>query len=203
MRSLDSDPAKNFSSPQFLKKLKERDHLSVTQIVQAYTEQLYRTALGLGFAQDAAREVTQSVWTTFFEVVSKFEGRSHIRTFIFGILYNKASELKRDHRRFDSPDPIEEILDQRFDVTGHWIKPPIDPEKFLMGTESGALIEKCLEGLPLNQRMAFFMKEVEERKSSEVCKILAVSGTNLGVLLYRARNRLRECIEGKVARQGA
>ena len=85
----------------------------------------------------------------------------------------------------------------------HWIKPPIDPEDFLLGSETLELIEKCLDGLPLNQRMAFCMKEVEEHESPEICKILGVTVTNLGVLLYRARNRLRECVEGKVARRGA
>ena len=30
-----------------------------------------------------------------------------------------------------------------------------------------------------------------------MCKILDVTRTNLGVLLYRARNRLRECLESK------
>ena len=35
----------------------------------------------------------------------------------------------------------------------------------------------------------------------EICKILDVSRTNLGVLLYRSRNRLRECLETKGFRE--
>lgn len=31
----------------------------------------------------------------------------------------------------------------------------------------------------------------------EVCKILEVSNTNLGVMLFRLRNRVRECLEAK------
>ena len=41
------------------------------------------------------------------------------------------------------------------------------------------------------------MKVVEGRETEEVCKILAVTSTNLGVLLFRARNKLRECLEKK------
>lgn len=199
----DSENIPNFRDTKFIARLKERDNEAVAVLVREYTEQLYRASLGLGFDQNAARELVQSVWATFFDVVPDFQGKSHVRTFIFGILYNKASEQRRDQGRFDTPDSIEDVLDQRFDAKGQWIKPPVNPEEFLAGTETLDLIEKCLEALPFTQRMAFTLKEVQEEDSPDICKILNVSITNLGVLLYRARNRLRECVEGKVTRSGA
>ena len=45
--------------------------------------------------------------------------------------------------------------------------------------------------------MAFILREVEGLSTQEMCKILEVTRTNLGVLLYRARNRLRECLEAQ------
>ena len=45
--------------------------------------------------------------------------------------------------------------------------------------------------------MAFILREAEDLGTGEICKILAVTRTNLGVLLYRGRNRLRECLETK------
>ncbi len=33
--------------------------------------------------------------------------------------------------------------------------------------------------------------------SAEICKILEVSRTNLGVMLHGVRNRLRECLAAK------
>lgn len=193
----------NLSSAEFIERLRAREHLAVSTLVHTYTQQLLRASLGLGFDQSTATELVQNVWVTLFDVIPGFRGDSHIRTFIFGILYNKASELRRDHKRFDSSDPVEEILDSRFDASGHWIKPPVSPEDFLKGVETLELIQKCLNTLPLNQRMAFTMKEIEEHESPEICNILGVTLTHLGVLLFRARNRLRECIEGKVSKRGA
>ncbi len=188
---------KSFASPEFLSRLQDRDRDAIEAVVRAYTEQLVRGALGLGFDTHQAKDLAQSVWATFFDVVSKFEGRSHVRTFIFGILYNKAMELRREQNRFDTRDPVEEILEQRFDSHGHWIRPPMSPDQFVETSETLELIEKCLDTLPLTQRMAFCLKEIDEHGSSDICKIMDVTVTNLGVLLYRARNRLRECIEGK------
>ena len=45
--------------------------------------------------------------------------------------------------------------------------------------------------------MAFVLREIEELETEEICKILDVTRTNIGVLLHRARNRLRECLETK------
>lgn len=45
--------------------------------------------------------------------------------------------------------------------------------------------------------MAFHLREVEGLSTEEICKILDVTVTNLGVMLYRLRNRTRECLEAK------
>jgi RNA polymerase sigma-70 factor (ECF subfamily) len=74
---------------------------------------------------------------------------------------------------------------------------PIDPEKFLMTTQTMEVIAECVEQLPLQQRLAFCFKEIDDRLTTEICNILRVTATHLGVLLFRARNQLRECIEKK------
>ncbi|MBI3302262.1 MAG: hypothetical protein HYZ72_09350 [Deltaproteobacteria bacterium] len=58
-------------------------------------------------------------------------------------------------------------------------------------------LQECLDSVPLQQGVAFILREVEGFSTQEMCKILQVTRTNLGVLLYRVRNRLRECIEAK------
>ncbi len=184
-------------SPEFLSQIQNRESKIVEQLVRSYTEPLYRGALGLGFDPSNAEEIVQSVWVTFFDVAPTFQGRSHVRTFIFGILYNKASEARRDGKRLDSSDPIEDIMNSKFAADGHWIKPPMDPHQFMESAETMTLIQKCIDALPLNQRMAFCLREIDDHGTTDICKILEVTVTNLGVLLYRAKNRLRECIEGK------
>lgn len=71
----------------------------------------------------------------------------------------------------------------------------------MLSKEIGELIRGCMDGLPVNQREAFVLREVEGLETSEVCKILTVSITNFGVLMHRARARLRECLEAKGLRK--
>lgn len=170
-------------------------------LVHQHTEILLKGALGLGFAVNDAQELVQSVWLTFFEIQSKFQGRSHIRTFLFGILYNKAKEKRREDTRLVPDEKIEELLNSHFDERGHWNSALLDPERFLQASQTKKLIENCLDGLPLAQRMAFYLREIDERETPDICNILKVTVTNLGVILFRAKTRLRECIEHKANRE--
>jgi len=166
-------------------------------LVHEYTEVLLKGALSLGFPVDEAKDLVQSVWLTYFSKPSNFEGRSHIRTFLFGILYNKAREGRRKDRRLVTDEHIEQLVDSHFNEKGRWSAPPIDPEQFLQASQTMELIEDCLNCLPLKHRMAFCLREIEEEATSTICKILEVTTTNLGVMLFRAKARLRECLEQK------
>jgi RNA polymerase sigma-70 factor (ECF subfamily) len=184
---------------QLIQKLKERDAAALESILRLHTDHLYRACLGLGFADHEAEDVTQAVWITFFDAIQKFEGRSSVRTFLFGILYNKASEFRKQNNRAEATEDIEVVLDSHFDERGKWVlsRSPVNPERFLESTQTMTLILNCLELLPMNQKMAFILKEIEEEDTEGVCRILGVTATNLGVLLFRARNQLRECIDRK------
>jgi len=41
------------------------------------------------------------------------------------------------------------------------------------------------------------MREFVELESDEICAVVGVSVSNLNVMLYRARVRLRECLENR------
>jgi len=172
----------------------------IEQVVRKYTGQLFRAALGTKLAEPQARDVVQSTIVTFLETLQKFQGRSHVRTWLFGILYKKISELRRKLRRQEKEDDIDEVVSSRYSSAGMWTRPPIDPETFLQNTQARQAIQVCMENLPEMQQRAFYLKEVEGFSTQEICNILEITATNLGVILYRARNRLRDCIECKGVR---
>jgi RNA polymerase sigma-70 factor (ECF subfamily) len=52
-----------------------------------------------------------------------------------------------------------------------------------------------VEKLPNQLGRVFLMREWLELETDEICKELAVTPTNLWVMLHRARLRLRECLQ--------
>jgi RNA polymerase sigma-70 factor (ECF subfamily) len=94
-------------------------------------------------------------------------------------------------------DDIEQVFEARFNPDGTWLRPPRPVDAAVLDGEIRERIDDCLDQVPSKQRMAFVLREVEGLATEEICKILEVSRTNLGVLFHRVRNRLRECLEAK------
>ena len=184
-------------SADFLERLRRRDPDALAEAVRDHARPLMRAARGLGFAEQEAEDLVQDVFKTFLERLDSFEGRSQLRTWLFGILHRKALERRRASIVDERMDPIDEVFESRFDARGNWTRPPADLERLMLSKEIGELIRRCMDGLPANQREAFVLREVEDLDTGEICKILDVSVTNFGVLMHRARARLRECLEAK------
>ena len=187
----------DIETPELISGIRSADPEAQRAVVESYLPQMLRAARGTGLDPATAEDVAQSTFLTFFEKVPTFEGRSRLRTWLFGILYLKIKEARRKNGRELPTDEIDELVDRRFDERGHWVSPPAGIEEVLESAEIREAIDGCLEGVPLLQRAAFVLREVEGLVSEEICKILEVTRTNLGVLIYRARNRLRECLEAK------
>lgn len=187
----------NLSSQAFIKKLKQRDSEALTLLINSYHEVLIKGALKQGLAFDQAEEVVGSTWSTFFEKVENFEGRSHIRTYLFGIMYNKVKELWRSNKKY-TEDHDENYLETLFNEKGSFNQRPHSPDLWLENKEFMHILEQEIDKLPSNQKMAFVLKEVEGESTENICNILGISSTNLGVLIYRAKNRLRVRLEKRL-----
>lgn len=188
----------NFSDTAFIEKLKNLDSEALSLLIDTYTSHLVRAGMGSGLSQEMAQDLAANTWTTFLEVVPRFEGRSHIRTFLFGIFYNKLSEIKRANLKFLKTDPIEEAMENSFLEDGHWNKKFMDPNEILESKESGKIIEQCLEHLPLLQKSVFMMKYIDEEDSGVICEILGITDVNLRQLIFRAKAKMRDCVEKNI-----
>jgi RNA polymerase sigma-70 factor (ECF subfamily) len=178
-----------------LETLRARDPEALGAMVEENLSKLLAGALAIGLQRADAEEVVQETFVAFLAGLDRFEGRSSLRAYLFGILYHKASHLRAKARREEGADDIEALVEARFDAGGMWTRPPRGPEAMSLDAELSRWIETCAQGLPDAQRAAFFLKEVEGETPEDVCNVLGISATNLRVMLHRARLKLRECLE--------
>jgi RNA polymerase sigma-70 factor (TIGR02943 family) len=151
------------------------------------------------WAEDAVSEAVVAA----LEKPQAFAGQSQLKTWLVGILKHKVIDQLRRHRReatLLTQDDAEDLDDALFASDGHWREMPADwgnPDAVLHQREFIAVLETCLEVLPPTQARLFLMREWLELSSDECCKELAITATNLWVLLHRARLRLRECLQAR------
>jgi len=184
------------SETTLLAALRARTPEAFDRLVRDQTPVLLRGALALGFQPADAEELVQDTFVAFLEGLDRFEGRSAVRTYLYGILYHKGAALLRQRRKETATEDIEAVWESRFDASGHWVAGhPGGTDRPVLSKEIAACIAACLGELGPTQRMAFHLREVEDRTPGEICNILGVSDTNMRVLLHRARLQLRECLE--------
>jgi RNA polymerase sigma-70 factor (ECF subfamily) len=160
---------------------------------------------------DLAEDVVQDTLVAALQGADGFSGRSSLKTWLTGILKHKIIDAIRRKTREASVAPLDEEtqledMDALFDDSGHWENPPADwgdPEVALSRAQFMDMMQFCLEKLPPNTARVFMMREVMELESAEICKELAITSTNLWVILYRARMALRQCLEQNWFAQGS
>ena len=177
--------------------IQRRDAATIEAVVHECVPGLLRAAQAAGLALDRAEDVVQASMLIFLRRAHEFDGRARVSTWIHGILLRKIQEERRIIRRDDEREDIDDVMEARFDHEGSWARPPRGPGDDLARSEVQRLLRACLEEVPDRQRLAFTLREVEGFESDEICNILDISANNLGVLLYRARNRMRECLESR------
>lgn len=189
----------DFNSEEFVSSLKRREHRSVSRLISEYQSFLIKGALSHKLSAEQAEDVVAETWGTFFEKVDNFEGRSQIKTYLFGIMYNKVRELKRQQKRYvDAEDP-QDLLGANFNDQGFWAYTPAEPDAFIQATELQSSLDICLEALNDNQKRAFYLKEIVGESTTDICDSIGITLSNFKVTLHRARNQIRRCIEGKHA----
>lgn len=150
-----------------------------------------------------AEDVVQEAFEGAMKNAGSFAGRAAWKSWVFAILRNKiADTLRMRYRRAEVQSVDEEDrqdFEALFDAQGHW---PADerPQRWHQPDESceqaqfWQIFELCLTQVPAKNARAFMMREFIGLETQEICREMALSVTNLNVVLWRARMRLRECL---------
>ena len=172
--------------------------------VDQHGDALYRYALFRVQNAQVAEDLVQETLIAALRARDGFAGRSTVRTWLFGILKHKIIDHIRKVSRERPHEDIEFLMnmsDDIFDGRGGWKAKPAewttDPALLFQQHEFWEILQACMLALPPRLNQAFTLRELDGLSTEEVRKILQVSATNGGVMLHRARMRLRECLERK------
>ena len=177
--------------------IRKEEASAMEAVIRECLPGLLRAAGAAGLTWDRAEDAVQASLLVFVRRASEYDGRARACTWIHGILQRKIWETRRELRRETEQEEIDVVVESRFDESGSWARPPRGPLEALARGEVQRELESCLQRLPDRQRLAFTLREVEGFETEEICKIIDVSANNLGVLMFRARNKLRECLESR------
>jgi RNA polymerase sigma-70 factor, ECF subfamily len=193
--------------------LRRGDRDAYAALVDELTPSLTRLAMAHVPSRAVAEEVVQDTWVAVIKGIDRFEGRSALRTWVYGILLNIArTRGKREKRTLpfsalrrraeegrDEPavDP-DRFQGRRDDQPGAWASPPADwqePERKLATDEARRVLFEAIAALPPRQRDVIVLRDVQGYSADDARNALEISETNQRVLLHRARSKVRAALE--------
>ncbi|HEX5660464.1 MAG TPA: sigma-70 family RNA polymerase sigma factor [Polyangiales bacterium] len=132
---------------------------------------------------DAAQDLVQEVFLAVPGAIRRFQGQSSLRTFLIAIAVNHSRHHVRSAARRRAatdrfgrePEPLSET-----------------PERDLERESLAAALSLALDTLPIEQRVAFGLCEVEERTSREVAAIVGAPEATVRTRLHHAKKKLRD-----------
>jgi RNA polymerase sigma-70 factor (ECF subfamily) len=195
-----------------LSRLSAGDEAAFDELVNTHHGALIRLAMGYVADRDVAEEVVQDTWMAVVQSLSRFEGRSSLRTWIFGIVIHKAKDRgirEKRHLTFSAfqscEDDLMDTLDpscfqQSGEWAGHWLVPPQPwdeqtPERLLATQQTIHAMNSAIESLPTTLKEVLILRDIEGMDGEEACALLKITETNLYVRLHRARERVRKMLE--------
>jgi len=211
-RSLSMGTGVTYTEQELIARLRQGDEGAFDELVNRHHGALIRMAMGYVADREVAEEVVQDTWMAVIQGLGRFEGRSSLRTWIFGIMIHKAKDRgvrEKRHTTFSAfesfDDDGEEIVDpsrfhQSGEWAGHWALPPQPwdeqtPEKLLAGRQAVNAMERAIDALPPTLKEVLVLRDIEGVDAKEVCDILRITEMNLYVRLHRARERVRAAVE--------
>ena len=132
----------------------------------------------------AAEDLVQDAFLELPRALSVYRHDAPLRAFIIGVAANKARHYVRTAIR-------QRARDAHGEPTA---TTPSTPEDDAGTSETVRAVMRALDALPMDQRLAFVLSEVEEYTAPEIARMTGDRETTIRSRVFHAKRRLRELL---------
>lgn len=161
------------------------DERAFAEFYRLYEKRLYHfiyTKLNHSFeAADILHVTFMQVWHS----ADKFEGRSKVSSWLFGIAYHKVLDYLRKHRPDQLDDgELEKIADDKKSAL-----------TCLLEKEQSAAIRRCIDQLKPRQKAVIELALYDEMAYGEIAKIVDAPENTIKTRIFHAKQSLKNCLQ--------
>jgi RNA polymerase sigma-70 factor, ECF subfamily len=143
--------------------------------------------------EEDAQDVVQEAYLRAFRAFSGFRGTNG-RAWLLTIVRNTAYTLLKKRHAAD----LTTSFDEEIHVTGH---DSVSPATILENVEDAQLIKEAMDELSAEFREILILRHHEDLSYKEIADIAQIPPGTVMSRLARARTRLKECLETRIARE--
>jgi RNA polymerase sigma-70 factor (ECF subfamily) len=161
-------------------------------VYEQYFEFVWRSLRLLGVAAASLDDAVQDVFGTVLRQLPHFEGRSSLRTWVFGITQYTAANHRRSVRRKSAP--LEPLHDR---LASHEASPLAHAE----AKQLADVIFRFCEELDEGRRTVFVLALLEEVPAAEIAELLEIPVNTVYARARAIKQALRERLEQRDRRE--
>jgi RNA polymerase sigma-70 factor (ECF subfamily) len=161
-------------------------------LVDEHHASVYRIAMGFVHDRDEAQDLTQEVFIRAWQSLEKFRGDSSFSTWLHRIAVNACLNDARKKRGSPVLDRIASFFSNDAKAEIEALPLPENPEEIMIRKEHVLWLQKALDTLPENQRIAIILSKYEDLPQKEIAVIMNLTEGAVEALLQRAKKNLRE-----------
>jgi RNA polymerase sigma-70 factor (ECF subfamily) len=178
---------------RLVRRSRDQDHSAFADLVEAHQAAVFGTALRIVHDRQVAAEVSNRAFFRAYEHLRDFDERRPLRPWLVGIAAHEALNELRSRRR----DADHTLGGDAAAIELERLVGEPDPAEVLPTRERRAAIRAAVARLPENQRLLVVLRYFADLSYAEIAEETQQTVNNVGVVLLRARERLRRELENE------
>ncbi|MGD0100967.1 MAG: sigma-70 family RNA polymerase sigma factor [Acidobacteriota bacterium] len=174
--------------------------LTFEELFERYSSMVSSLAFRILGDQQEALDVSQEVFLTIFRKMDSFRGESSLKTWIYRIAVHRAANRFRwwNRLRRRGTVSLEEHLakNSEREFSGDLNSGIQSPEEALLQQEERTEIERLLLQLPVQQRIAVVMRDIEGLSYEEIAESMQINVGTVKSRIARGRETLKRHLKG-------
>ena len=184
-------------------RVESETNLSFEEVFARYSSMVFGLVFHILGDREEALDVSQEVFLIIYRKLDTFRGESSLKTWIYRIATHRAANRFRWWSRIRRRGTVsleEHLAKSANHELGCNLKSEIQsPEEALLLQEERAEIEHMLLRLPLQQRIALIMRDIEGLPYEEIAESLKVSLGTVKSRIARGREMLKRHFSGTMS----
>ncbi len=163
------------------------DQDAFKEIFDRYHKKVYRIAYGMLRQREDALDIVQEVFIKLFRSIRNFKGKSQFYTYLYRMTMNtaidhsrkigKSSQLKTEEELAQFPDSTEK-----------------GPDRLLIQKELEERVNWAMKKLPVEQKIALVLREVEGLSYKEMAETMRCSIGTVMSRLHYGRKKVQQLL---------
>lgn len=172
---------------QLIQQIAGGDKKALGALYQAYERPVYKFIVSRLNDPHESADILHEVFMDIWRVAASFEGRSQVRTWIFGIAYRKVIDVHRKRARVTVTDDVPEPVDVADAADAGYA-----------AQQEAEHLRYCVGTLKDDHRAAISLAFYEDMTVAEIAEVSGVPEGTIKSRLHHAKKLLLHCLSGRI-----